>query len=799
MDRLGPFEKRPRIAVALSGGADSMAALLLTDVWARIRGGACIGLVVDHGLRPDSASEAAGVVRVAASRGIEARVLTVRDLNNGPGLAERAREARHLALQTACAEVGLLHLVFGHHARDQAETVAMRMFAGSTATGLSGMAGLVETDQVRKLRPLLGMRPERLRALLEALGVAWVEDPSNTDLRAQRVRLRLLRAQSAFSGAATAALSLSSGLRGAERAHQDRKWQDELARKATISPFGFALLVPGPIAPEALGHLIATIGGAGRPPSLSQLAKLAAAPRPATLSGVRLTAAGRLGSGLLLLREAASMQVDQDAAPGVLWDRRFRLRSLPDGMAGQSVSIGAWGWQARAHRNDLPAAILRTLPVLRSGDAVVVTPWELFRGPRPHIVNEPPLRIEHRLGIRWGMRFCAAADQMDSQEPKIEWPDRPGNEMSNFGRNLALWVIIALLLVVLFNLFQPGASRPVAAQVAYSDFVSEVNGGRVRDVTIMGRTVTGQLTDGRSFQTYTPEDPSLVSRLTDKGVRVVAKPEDSDLRRWAGFQGPYPLVMGILNVTPDSFSDGGRHQDPVAAAFAMIEAGADLIDVGGESTRPGAEPVSIETELSRVVPVILALAARGVRLSIDTRNAATMQAALAAGAEIVNDVSGLSHDPNSRAVVARAGCPVVLMHMRGTPATMTGLSQYDDVARDVAVELGVLVAAAEANGIARDRIAVDPGIGFAKSQRVSIALLQQLESILQLGLPMLIGVSRKGFIGALSGEPNAADRVGGSIAAALWAASNGASILRVHDVPQTVQAVRVWRGLSGLG
>jgi dihydropteroate synthase len=257
--------------------------------------------------------------------------------------------------------------------------------------------------------------------------------------------------------------------------------------------------------------------------------------------------------------------------------------------------------------------------------------------------------------------------------------------------------------------------------------------------------------------------------------------------------------MGILNVTPDSFSDGGRHLDPVAAAFAMIEAGADLIDVGGESTRPGAEPVDVETELARVIPVISALAARGAVMSIDTRNAVTMQAALEAGARIVNDVSALTYDPDATGVVALAGCPVILVHMRGTPATMTGLAQYDDVGRDVAAELALRVAAAEAGGIARERIAIDPGIGFAKPPRVSIALLQNLQSLLAMGLPMLVGVSRKGFIGTLSGEKNAADRVGGSIAAALWAASNGASILRVHDVEQTVQAVRVWRGLSGLG
>lgn len=271
------------------------------------------------------------------------------------------------------------------------------------------------------------------------------------------------------------------------------------------------------------------------------------------------------------------------------------------------------------------------------------------------------------------------------------------------------------------------------------------------------------------------------------------------LRRWAGFEGSYPLVMGILNVTPDSFSDGGRNGDPVAAAIAMIRDGADIIDVGGESTRPGAEVIPVAVEIARVVPVIRALSAQGVPVSLDTRNADTMQAGLAAGARIINDVSGLAHDPRASRVVADAGCPVVLMHMRGVPATMTGLATYTDVAADVAAELAGRVADAEAAGIARDRIAIDPGIGFAKGPALNIELLQRLEVLMDMGFPMLVGVSRKGFIGTLSGEPDAAMRAGGSIAAALWAMNKGASILRVHDVRPTVQAVRVWRGLAGLG
>jgi dihydropteroate synthase len=270
------------------------------------------------------------------------------------------------------------------------------------------------------------------------------------------------------------------------------------------------------------------------------------------------------------------------------------------------------------------------------------------------------------------------------------------------------------------------------------------------------------------------------------------------LRRWAGFTQAHPLVMGILNVTPDSFSDGGRNHDPVAAAFAMMQDGADLIDVGGESTRPGAPAVSVDVEIARVVPVIGKLAAAGVVVSVDTRNADTMRAALAAGARIINDVSALAHDPDSAAVVAQAGCQVVLMHMRGTPESMTKLSRYDDVAVDVLHELQARVAFAEASGIDRAHIAIDPGVGFAKGADANIALLQRLELLMTLDLPMLVGLSRKGFIGSLSGETDAAARGPGSIAAALWAVSKGASMLRVHDVKATVQAVRVWRGLAGL-
>jgi dihydropteroate synthase len=253
--------------------------------------------------------------------------------------------------------------------------------------------------------------------------------------------------------------------------------------------------------------------------------------------------------------------------------------------------------------------------------------------------------------------------------------------------------------------------------------------------------------------------------------------------------------MGILNVTPDSFSDGGRQRDPIAAGLAMFAEGADIVDIGGESTRPGAHPVEIAEECRRILPAVAELSRHG-RVSVDTRNAGTMRAALDAGAVIVNDVSSLSHDPDAAGVVARAGCPVVLMHMRGTPLTMRDLVQYDDIAADVARELARRVAMAEAAGIARNAIAIDPGIGFAKRPIDNVALLRNLEVVARLGLPMLVGVSRKGFIGLLADEPDAMARMPGSIAAGLFACAKGASLLRVHDVAATVQAVRVWRALT---
>lgn len=257
--------------------------------------------------------------------------------------------------------------------------------------------------------------------------------------------------------------------------------------------------------------------------------------------------------------------------------------------------------------------------------------------------------------------------------------------------------------------------------------------------------------------------------------------------------------MGILNVTPDSFSDGGVSLDTAAAVsggLAMVADGAAIIDIGGESTRPGAVRVEPLVEQARILPVIAGLRDAGVLLSVDTRNASTMTAALDAGAAIVNDVSALSHDPAAAGVVAARRCPVILMHMRGTPETMAGLADYDDVVATVRVELSQRIEQAMARGVARTQVAVDPGFGFAKDAAQNLALLRGLRGLCDLGFPMVAGLSRKRFLGALGGHRRPMDRDAESLAAGLFALEQGATILRVHDVAGTVSALRVWKALT---
>ena len=262
-----------------------------------------------------------------------------------------------------------------------------------------------------------------------------------------------------------------------------------------------------------------------------------------------------------------------------------------------------------------------------------------------------------------------------------------------------------------------------------------------------------------------------------------------------------PRVMGIVNVTPDSFSDGGTHdttEAAVAHGVRLAEAGADILDVGGESTRPGADAVSLEEELRRVVPVIEALVARtSLPVSIDTSKPEVMRAAVAAGAGLINDVYALRRDGALEAA-ASLGVPVVLMHMLGEPRDMQTAPAYDDVVGDVHRFLAERIFSAEMAGIDKKRIVVDPGFGFGKTTVHNMALLAQLARFVELGVPVLAGLSRKRSIGELTGREVPAERVAGSVAAHLIAAQNGARILRVHDVADTVDALKIWAAVDAV-
>ncbi|OAN50495.1 dihydropteroate synthase [Paramagnetospirillum marisnigri] len=290
------------------------------------------------------------------------------------------------------------------------------------------------------------------------------------------------------------------------------------------------------------------------------------------------------------------------------------------------------------------------------------------------------------------------------------------------------------------------------------------------------------------------EEPAIARHVAQSIHRMGAKRPD-----WAGLPMDRPHVMGIVNVTPDSFSDGGEafaFDDAIARALAMVEAGASLIDVGGESTRPGAEPVPVEEEERRVIPVVRALAEKGICVSIDTRHARVMDSAMRAGARIINDVTALLGDPDSLKVVAASGADLCLMHMRGDdPRTMQADPCYDCAPLDVLDHLAGRVRACEAAGLPLSRICVDPGIGFGKTPAHNAQILGSLTLLHALGCPVLLGVSRKSFVARLSRGEDAAHRLPGTMAANLAGLDAGMQILRVHDVPETLQALAVWRAM----
>ncbi len=256
-----------------------------------------------------------------------------------------------------------------------------------------------------------------------------------------------------------------------------------------------------------------------------------------------------------------------------------------------------------------------------------------------------------------------------------------------------------------------------------------------------------------------------------------------------------PMIMGVVNVTPDSFSDGGKFINKNKAlehGIKLIQQGADILDVGGESTRPGAEVVDIKEEISRVVPVIEGLKKHARWVSIDTRNAETMQAALEAGANIINDISALQHDPKSLSVAAAAKVPVILMHSQGVPQTMQGNPQYNNTIEDIFKFLQERIKLCEAHRIDPDLLMIDPGIGFGKTVEHNLVILRNIKKFCDLDVPVLLGTSRKSFIAACSRDEPPDERLPGSLSSALWGLSQGAKIFRVHDVKETKQAFAVY-------
>jgi tRNA(Ile)-lysidine synthase len=371
MARLGPYGAHPRLGVAVSGGADSTALALLAQGWAAQNQGTIRAFIVDHGLRPESAAQAALTAGRLQIRGIASEILTLSGLS-GPAIQEKARIARYDALATAAMQSGYLHLLLGHHAADQAETVTMRLARGPH--GAEGIAPWSARNKILLLRPLLTIQHQELRAYLAATNTEWIEDPSNQNPKFERVRIR----------------QAGTTAQPAAPAHRQRCELEAatfLARYASIRPEGFALLDAPAAPPAALAALIRTLGGASHPPRRDALAGLAAKLRPATLGGVRILAAGRLGNGWLLIREPAALAAPIPAHSGTLWDDRFMLSgpATPDQIFG---ALGAAAGEFKNH-NHLPTAILRTMPCLRNLAGDITFPTAARFAPPAPVTSHP--------------------------------------------------------------------------------------------------------------------------------------------------------------------------------------------------------------------------------------------------------------------------------------------------------------------------------------------------------------------------------------------------------------------------
>ncbi|MDG1707676.1 MAG: dihydropteroate synthase [Emcibacteraceae bacterium] len=291
---------------------------------------------------------------------------------------------------------------------------------------------------------------------------------------------------------------------------------------------------------------------------------------------------------------------------------------------------------------------------------------------------------------------------------------------------------------------------------------------------------------------YLDAQSDITRTSLEKTIKAITRKRPAlDLKKDRQINFDKPIIQGVLNVTPDSFSDGGTfvsHDNAVKGVRDMIDAGAKIIDIGGESTKPGAKIVSIEEELKRVIPVIENISSLNTPISIDSRNAEVMREAIAAGADIINDVSALEHDPKSIDVVIETNAPVILMHAQGNPETMQDNPNYNFAVLDIYDYLKTRIEHCLRAGVAKEKIIVDPGIGFGKTVQHNLSLLAHISVFHGLGVPILVGVSRKSFIGKVTGEEEAANRVYGSIAAAQHCVDHGIQIIRVHDVPETKQA-----------
>ncbi len=332
------------------------------------------------------------------------------------------------------------------------------------------------------------------------------------------------------------------------------------------------------------------------------------------------------------------------------------------------------------------------------------------------------------------------------------------------------------------------AARVACGPVAFTSGELIRRNGTARDVAVvaLGGLRSCRLRD---------DDPDLSQAIQARLDSIV-----SPRPPFAGLSLDRPRIMGVVNVTPDSFSDGGHYANrdaAIAHGRALAGAGGDILDIGGESTRPGAASVSLDEELERVIPVIEALAGDGALVSIDTRHSAVMRAAVAAGARIINDVTALAGDPDSLPTAAASGAAIVLMHMQGEPRTMQQDPSYRDAPLDLYDDFATRLAVCRAAGIEPGRIAVDPGIGFGKRDPHNLAILADLALYHGLGCALALGVSRKSFIGRLSRGEGADNRLAGSLAAALAGLDRGVHIIRVHDVAETAQAVAIWRAVAG--